>query len=41
MGIGKAESWGLGLGLGLGAHFSVPDVLEKKVRRAEWLKQSE
>ena len=41
MGIGSAEARGLGLGLGLGAHFSVPDVLEKKVRTAEWLKQSE
>ena len=37
--IGSAKA--LGSGLGLGAHFSVPEVLEKGLRRAEWLKQSE
>ena len=37
--IGSAKAQGSGLGLG--AHFSVPEVLEKGLRRAEWLKQSE
>ena len=37
--IGSAKAQGSGLGLG--AHFSVPEVLEKGLRRAEWLKESE
>ena len=36
--IGSAKAQGSGLGLG--THFSGPEVLEKGLWRAEWLKQS-